>query len=213
MNKQGPNGIGWCTHTWNPCTGCEHGCSYCFARVIAERFGDFRPRFHEERLEEPYKLKKPARIFVGSMTDMLGAWWKNNQIAQVIEVCRACPQHTFLWLSKRPERYQEFYNWPANCWLGATITDEFDAADAAVDMRHALASVRFLSAEPLLGMPLNISLVGIQWLIVGPLTGPGARQPPRKAVELLLNSAQDYDVPVYMKKALVWEPRREEFPR
>jgi len=38
MNKQGNNGIGWCTHTWNPCTGCYNQCSYCYAKKIAERF-------------------------------------------------------------------------------------------------------------------------------------------------------------------------------
>lgn len=31
--------IDWCDSTWNPVTGCEHGCPYCYARGIAERFG------------------------------------------------------------------------------------------------------------------------------------------------------------------------------
>lgn len=31
-------GIDWCTHTWNPVTGCLHGCAYCYAREIAKRF-------------------------------------------------------------------------------------------------------------------------------------------------------------------------------
>lgn len=31
--------IEWCDSTWNPITGCLHGCEYCYARTIAERFG------------------------------------------------------------------------------------------------------------------------------------------------------------------------------
>lgn len=33
--------IEWCDSTWNPVTGCYHGCEYCYARRIAERFGGF----------------------------------------------------------------------------------------------------------------------------------------------------------------------------
>ena len=33
--------IDWCDSTWNPVTGCLHGCDYCYARRIAERFGGY----------------------------------------------------------------------------------------------------------------------------------------------------------------------------
>ncbi len=33
--------IDWCDSTWNPVTGCYHGCEYCYARGIANRFGSF----------------------------------------------------------------------------------------------------------------------------------------------------------------------------
>lgn len=35
MNK---TKIDWCDSTWNPATGCLHGCEYCYARNISERF-------------------------------------------------------------------------------------------------------------------------------------------------------------------------------
>lgn len=38
MNK---SKIDWCDYTWNPVTGCLHGCTYCYAKRIAERFGNF----------------------------------------------------------------------------------------------------------------------------------------------------------------------------
>ena len=31
--------IEWCDATWNPVTGCKHGCEYCYARKMAHRFG------------------------------------------------------------------------------------------------------------------------------------------------------------------------------
>lgn len=31
--------IDWCDTSWNPVTGCLHGCEYCYARGIANRFG------------------------------------------------------------------------------------------------------------------------------------------------------------------------------
>lgn len=38
MNK---TNIEWCDSTWNPVTGCRHGCEYCYARRIAKRFGGY----------------------------------------------------------------------------------------------------------------------------------------------------------------------------
>ena len=66
MNK---SKIEWCDYTWNPVTGCLHGCEYCYAPGIANRFadGNFDPTFHQYRLGEPYKHKKPQNIFVGSI--------------------------------------------------------------------------------------------------------------------------------------------------
>ena len=40
MNR---SGIEWCDHTWNPITGCLHGCPYCYARKMSVRFsGDIK---------------------------------------------------------------------------------------------------------------------------------------------------------------------------
>ena len=52
--------VSWAKWTWNPVTGCEHGCKFCYAREIAnsQRMADvypfkFAPAFHEYRLEAP----------------------------------------------------------------------------------------------------------------------------------------------------------------
>lgn len=41
--------IDWCDASWNPVTGCLHGCEYCYARRIADRFKEipvFIPMAH-----------------------------------------------------------------------------------------------------------------------------------------------------------------------
>ena len=48
--------IEWCDMTWNPVTGCFHGCQYCYARKITERFGlSFAPKLGDQGMEGAYK--------------------------------------------------------------------------------------------------------------------------------------------------------------
>ena len=127
--------IDWADATWNPVTGCLHGCEYCYARRIARRFGDiscddgqlhvqakkvksyedavhsgpypfgFSPTFHRNILSDPKHWKKPRTIFVCSMADLFGEWVPDEWIREVFEACEAAPQHRFLFLTKNPGRY------------------------------------------------------------------------------------------------------------
>lgn len=67
--------IDWCDATWNPVTGCKHGCEYCYARRIAERFGakqmpifaDY-PVLHEPvRCTDTYAYMRDAGISTGKI--------------------------------------------------------------------------------------------------------------------------------------------------
>ena len=54
--------IDWCDASWNPVTGCLHGCEYCYARSIAQRFGckitsDLKESTATAYLTEPYVSK------------------------------------------------------------------------------------------------------------------------------------------------------------
>jgi protein gp37 len=71
MNKQGKNGIEWCDYTWNPVTGCLHGCGYCYAEKIAKRFdgggygkemGMFIAKYKEDAFKPPYVLDTPQYV-------------------------------------------------------------------------------------------------------------------------------------------------------
>jgi protein gp37 len=71
--------------------------------------------------------------------------------------------------------FDELLPWPRpNVWLGVSI--ESDAYTFRADhLRATPAAVRFISAEPLLGPLPSLDLTGIDWLIVGGESGPGAR--------------------------------------
>ena len=67
--------IDWCDATWNPVTGCLHGCEYCYARRIAERFGSHMmpiftdyPILHEPvRCTDTYEYMREAGISAGKI--------------------------------------------------------------------------------------------------------------------------------------------------
>lgn len=56
--------IEWCDSTWNPVTGCLHGCKYCYARRIAERFGSMKFPTDELHVlnEQMVHITKEGRI-------------------------------------------------------------------------------------------------------------------------------------------------------
>lgn len=127
--------IDWADSTWNVVTGCLHGCEYCYARRIAQRFsgvkiGNFNGNICE--LDEPYRRsldgkinpypyefmptfhryrlndyigKKGRNIFVCSMADLFGQWVPDSWIEEVFKACKKAPQHNYLFLTKNPVRY------------------------------------------------------------------------------------------------------------
>jgi protein gp37 len=170
MNK---TKIDWADFTWNPVTGCwgpggtkekPNRCSYCYAVGVAKRFyeygnerGDaFEPQFHPDRLSQPSQVKKPSKIFVCSMADLFGDWVPSFWINGVLATAMLAQHHTFQFLTKNPKRLREFNSWPANCWVGMTVTNQADADERLPWLLQVDASVRFVSHEPLLG-PIDIS--------------------------------------------------------
>lgn len=125
MNK---TKIEWCDSTWNPVTGCLHGCEYCYARKIAIRFGqhkveegvvelhwkrdnpypyDFYPTFHKYRLDEPSKKTNGQNIFVCSMADLFGDWVSQEWINEIFTACNDAQQHNYLFLTKNVKGYEK----------------------------------------------------------------------------------------------------------
>ena len=207
------SGIEWTDATWNPVTGCNKvsaGCRNCYAERMAERLqkmgaeryrNGFDLTLHEDVLEQPLKWKRGRRIFVNSMSDLFHENVPDDFIVKVFDVMKRCPQHTFQILTKRSERLAElgpWLNWCPNIWMGVSVENQ-DVHFRIDDLRHCGAAVKFLSVEPLIG-PLWPRLDGIDWVIVGGESGPGARPLRWEWVSAIYGLCMICNVPFFLKQ-------------
>jgi protein gp37 len=288
-----PTSIEWCTDTWNPVTGCTRvsaGCDNCYAaRQAATRLSHTRQyqglatitpsgraafngtlRFLPERLTDPLRWKKPRRIFVNSMSDLFHERVSDDFIAAVFGIMAAAWQHTFLVLTKRPERARFWFadhvgtgdvaepianglyeysdgdeesviavanyvsgwsrwrampddgnplngtlrRWPLpNVWLGVSVEDQATADERIPLLLDTPASVRWVSAEPLLG-PIQLDQGGaledgpwldehghgLNWVVIGGESGPGARPFDVTWARQILKQCATTKVPAFVKQ-------------
>jgi protein gp37 len=171
--------IEWTDCVWNPVTGCLHNCQYCYARKMANRLKGrygypadepFKPTFHKLRLWDTFPIK-PSRIFVSSMGDLFGDWVPTEWINQVLDLVKINYKHTFIFLTKNPKRYSNFYI-PQNAWIGYSTTGKLYHK---WDIDHQ-DNVKFVSLEPMAeamsaSLEGYIHLINFQWLIIGAETG------------------------------------------
>ena len=182
--------IEWTELTWNPAVGCSKispGCAHCYAEVMARRLQAMRVKGYEngfrvtllpDRLEEPIRRKRPAVYFVNSMSDLFHEEIPDHYILRVLTIIRETPQHTFQILTKRAERMAEFFRIRKplqNVWLGVTVENRAHGLPRLDALRRISATVRFVSAEPLLEDLAEIDLTGVHWVMVGGESGPQAR--------------------------------------
>ena len=128
-------------------------------------------------LKNPYIGKQSQTIFVNSMSDLFHEKVPLHFIQQIFDVMREASWHRFQVLTKRSERLLELnhkINWPDNVWMGVTV-ENADCVHRIEHLRHTEAFIKFLSLEPLLGPLEDLSLKGIDWVITGGESGPGAR--------------------------------------
>lgn len=206
--------IEWTDATWNPVTGCSKisaGCANCYAERMAFRLkamgqrnyrNGFEVTLHEHMLEYPLSWKKPRTIFVNSMSDLFHEDIPDDFICRVFEVMKKAHWHRFQVLTKRAERLADLWPglpWPKNVWMGVTVERE--------DYRHRIdllrgtdAAVKFLSMEPLLSAVPGMNLSGIDWVIVGGESGPGARPMEQAWVESIQSQCKDKTTPFFFKQ-------------
>lgn len=127
-------------------------------------------------MEEPYKVKKPSIIFVGSMSDLIADVSNQDEhaiVKSIIKVVEDLPQHRFMFLTKSPEKYQMF-TFPSNAILGASI--ERRNTNTNQRMSHLVGlstrAKKFVSFEPLMGsVNFNNFYFDIDLVIIGAMTG------------------------------------------
>lgn len=192
--------IEWTEATWNPVAGCtviSPGCTNCYAMRMARRLeamgqpkyaGTTRisggrakwngtVRVDEESLKLPATWKSGRMIFVNSMSDLFHEAVPLEFIFRVFQTMSETPQHTYQILTKRAERLEELarqIRWPKNVWMGVSVENE-DYLYRIDHLRKTAAVTKFLSLEPLLGPLEDMNLRGIDWVIAGGESGPGAR--------------------------------------
>jgi protein gp37 len=185
----GISSIEWTDATWNPVTGCtkiSEGCRNCYAERMAKRLygmgnaryrNGFKVTLHEDLIKRPLSWRKPKLIFVNSMSDLFHNDVPASFIRKVFSTMVESPYHIYQILTKRSARLEKMacdLPWPDNVWMGVSV--ESEQVTYRIDhLRQVPANVRFVSFEPLLGPIPQLKLSGIQWVIVGGESGPGAR--------------------------------------
>ena len=206
--------IEWTEITWNPVTGCAKispGCKHCYAERMSQRLramgikkyrNGFSVALHESALGDPLRWKKPRLVFVNSMSDLFHESVPASFIDSVFAVMNRVPRHTFQVLTKRPERAALLsggLNWTPNIWLGASIESR-NLLGRLDPLKETGARTKFLSLEPLLGPLPDVDLAGIDWVIAGGESGPGARPPAPDWVRDIRDNCIDSGTPFFFKQ-------------
>jgi protein gp37 len=137
----------------------------------------FEVTLHPEAFDLPMRWRKSQMIFVNSMSDLFHKDIPAESIKQLFGVMNRAFWHVFQILTKRGPRLAQLgpqLPWTENIWMGVTV-EHADYVSRIDDLRQCGASTKFLSLEPLLGPIPNMDLSGIDWVIVGGESGPGAR--------------------------------------
>lgn len=246
----GQTKIEWATKVWNPVVGCQkvsEGCRNCYAEELHNRrhkayqdgklqnIPQYAKLFSEiqllhDRIDEPLFWGKTQKVFVNSMSDIFHEDIPFEFLEEVFFTMNEESRHTFMILTKRPQRMRDFIEWlinkwsddsvglswypPNNIWFGVSVENQ-EAADERIPfLLNTPASVRFLSCEPLLGSIDLTSYLGfndpktkgplIDWVIVGGETGTGARPMHPAWVRGLRDQCQEHKVPFFFKSWGEW---------
>lgn len=203
--------------SWSPWIGCtkvSEACRNCYAEAWAKRSGrDFSTlvRASNAKFYEPQKWKGNKRIFVCELSDFLHPDVDMEWYANAVEVMRSSWRHTFLILTKRPERWDSFLEfWPDiadKAWLGVTVENQQQAEKRIPVLLEAPAALHFVSIEPMLG-PVTLEYLEapkrqrgfVDWVIVGAESGPIRRECKVEWIESTVDEAHCEDVPVFVKQ-------------
>jgi protein gp37 len=212
------------------------------ARRLAGRFGypeapdHFDVTLHSDRLEDPLRWRKPRTVFVCSMGDLFHEDVPMEYVGRVFDVMSEAREHTFQVLTKRPKRMLEYAEevWKVlptigNIWWGVTAENQQQANKRIPILLQIPATVRFVSAEPMLG-PIRLdpyrwfpydyykqssvleqsqgrSFSGpprLDWVIVGGESGLGARPMHPDWVRSVRDQCVDAGVPFFFKQWGCW---------
>lgn len=214
-------GIGWTEATWNPWRGCTKvspGCAHCYMFREQRRYGRDPEVVVRSKttFADPLKWTEPQRIFACSWSD----WFHEAADAwrdEAWDIIRRTPQHTYQILTKRPERIAAHLPWGEyddpwpHVWLGVSVENARWLTRARV-LNAIPATVRFISAEPLLGPLHDIARhLGpdvISWVIAGGESGPDHRPLNPRWLREIRDACSMMGAAFYLKQLGGWPDAR-----
>ena len=166
-------GIEWTDETLNFITGCSRvspGCDNCYMfalwpRLHAMNVNGYQgepdvPVMHDDRLDKPFRWRKPRKIFVNSMSDTFHRDIPYDFIDKMFLSMKWNPHHIFQVLTKRPGIAAHWWEtngkkllddeWPRHIWLGTSVESQKYQPRMRV-LTRVPAPIRFVSVEPMLG--------------------------------------------------------------
>ncbi len=206
-------------HPWWGCTKIAPGCDNCYANALDKRTGGSHwgkgsiPRIlSDNNWRKPHQWNrkaqnsgKPHNVFCGSMCDWADKNAPECQRDRLWNVIRETPYLRWQLLIKRAPNIKKYLpkDWGAgysNVWLGVTVENRKNGLKRIDFLRDIPARIRFLSIEPLLEDIGLIDLTGIQWVIVGGESGPGARPMHTDWFESIEHQCREQNVPLFFKQ-------------
>lgn len=246
-------GIEWTDATWNPVGGCQHRCRWkmpdgkiavCYAESTANVMRSNYPQGFEHhywnphRLDDPFKHKLPARIFLDSMSDLMGNWVPEDQIKQVFDACRRAHWHHFQLLTKNAPRLLKF-EIPENVWVGVSAPPTFMfGRELTSDQQRSMVfkqldtlrvikehdhPICWMSIEPLSFDITDVfshwlrsrigAVLPLDWAVIGAASnGNRLHQPAAAHVHAVHEVLRAHGTRIFHKGNLQWDPHLEEFP-
>jgi protein gp37 len=136
------------------------------------------------------------------MSDLFHKDVPDDFIMDIFATMGKAEQHQFQVLTKRAERLAELspvLPWRENIWMGVTV-ESADYKYRIDYLRYTGANIKFLSLEPLLDDLGELNLNGIDWIIVGGESGPGARPMKIEWVRDIREQCTVQNVPFFFKQ-------------
>ena len=217
-----PTRIEWTDESWNPITGCtpiSPGCQNCYAKGMTNRLkgrygyhheNPFQVTLHKNKFSFPLSLRRPRKVFVCSMGDLFHKDVPDAWIDAVLLVTSIVPRHTYIILTKRPERMRNYMNAivdkyeieiPSNLWFGVTAENQEMADSRLPFLIDTEVSNKFVSIEPMLG-PVDLTnyIDRLNWVITGGETGMKARYMNPEWAIAVKNICVQNNVPFFFKQ-------------
>lgn len=224
--------IEYADHTKSPWRGCSvksAGCSQCFAREWARRWGkpelwlkngpreiaaegSWREFRTWNRMAE--KEGRRHRVLCGTLCDVFephpGVIEARKRLWGMIE---ETPWVIYMLFTKRPEEVNGMVpwgsSWPGNAWLITSIEDQASAEERIPLLTGTHAPVKGLSIEPVISpidfhvsADLRALLPQLDWGIIGGESGRRGRARPMELAwaRCLVRQLGDAGVPRYVKQ-------------